>query len=221
LLSRSSRLATPTSAYIESDGINYFSTIDEATTGTVTSVLTVAPLSGGPIGTTGTISCPTCVTSSSPGAGIAHFAGSTHAVTSSLIVAADITANTITGSQLAASLALVTPLLGTPTSGVLTNETGYLWNNLANPTGNLALTMGSNTSIFNTTTALSQMFALKNTTAAVVGTSQGSPVQAVCGRAFHGSADVESCATWSILPGNGDDATITIAHGITGTSTGA
>jgi hypothetical protein len=64
------------------------------------------------------------VVASSPGAGIAHFAGSTQTVTSSLIVAADITSATITGTQLAASLALVTPLLGTPTSGVLTNETG-------------------------------------------------------------------------------------------------
>jgi len=39
------------------------------------------------------------VTAASPGVGIAHFAGSTQAVTSSLIVAADITANTITSSQ--------------------------------------------------------------------------------------------------------------------------
>ena len=64
------------------------------------------------------------------------------------------------------------------------------------------------------------MFAWKNTTAAVVGTSQGSPIPAICGRAFHGSADVESCATWSILPGNGNDAAITVNHGVTGTSTG-
>lgn len=35
---------------------------------------------------------------------------------------------------------LTTPALGTPSSGVLTNTTGYLWNNLANPTGDLTLT---------------------------------------------------------------------------------
>ncbi len=63
------------------------------------------------------------VNASSPGVGIAHFAGSTQTVTSSLIVAADITSATITGTQLAASLALVTPLLGTPTSGDASNLT--------------------------------------------------------------------------------------------------
>ena len=68
------------------------------------------------------------------------------------------------------------------------------------PTGNLSLSMGSDTSIFNTTTALSQFFAWKNTTAAVVGTSRGSPVNALCGRAFHGSMDVEDGMTLSELP---------------------
>lgn len=41
------------------------------------------------------IACATCVVASSPGVGIAHFAGSTQTVTSSLIVNADITASTI------------------------------------------------------------------------------------------------------------------------------
>lgn len=36
-----------------------------------------------------------------------------------------------------------TPLLGTPTSGVLTNTTGYLWNNLTDPTADQALTFGA------------------------------------------------------------------------------
>lgn len=39
---------------------------------------------------TGNATCATCVTSTSPGAGIAHFAGSTQAVTSSAVVAADV-----------------------------------------------------------------------------------------------------------------------------------
>ena len=51
----------------------------------------------------------------SPGVGIAHFAGSTNTVTSSLIVAADITSATITGTQLASSLALTTPNIGAAT----------------------------------------------------------------------------------------------------------
>ena len=42
------------------------------------------------------------VLAASPGLGVAHFAGATQSVTSSLIVAADITAATITGTQLAA-----------------------------------------------------------------------------------------------------------------------
>ena len=52
------------------------------------------------------------VTASSPGLGIAHFAGSTQALTSSLIVAADITSATITGTQIASSIALA----GSPTT---------------------------------------------------------------------------------------------------------
>jgi hypothetical protein len=52
------------------------------------------------------------VNASSPGAGIAHFAGSTQTVTSSLIVAADITSGTITGTQIASAVALA----GSPTT---------------------------------------------------------------------------------------------------------
>lgn len=72
-----------------------------------------------------------------------------------------------------------------------------------------------------TDTAANTDLTVKNTTAAVVGTSQGSPVQAICGRAFHGSADVEDCLTLKELPGNGNDAAITFTLGHTGTSTGA
>lgn len=79
---------------------------------------------------------------------------------------------------------------------------------------------GSNTLNMTTTTALSQFLALKNTTAAVVGTSQGSPILSLCGRAFHGSADVEDCLTIGELPGNGNDAAITVNYGHTGSSTG-
>ncbi len=54
-------------------------------TGTVTSVATTGPITGGTITATGTIGCASCVTASSPGVGIAHFAGSTQAVTSSAV----------------------------------------------------------------------------------------------------------------------------------------
>lgn len=119
-----------------------------------------------------------------------------------------------------ATQTFVTPVLGTPTSGTLTNTTGYLWSNLAAPTANLGpLAMAANTSIFTTTTAEAQMFAWKNTTAATSGTSQGSPVLAICGRAWVGS-DAEDCLTLSELPGNGANAAITQVLGHTGSSTG-
>ena len=53
-----------------------------AGSGTVTSIATTAPIGGGPITTTGTLTCATCVVASSPGAGIARFAGSTQTATS-------------------------------------------------------------------------------------------------------------------------------------------
>lgn len=56
--------------------------------------------------------CATCVVATSPGVGIAHFAGSTQTVTSSLIVAADVTSATITGTQIASNVALA----GSPTT---------------------------------------------------------------------------------------------------------
>jgi hypothetical protein len=102
----------------------------------------------------------------------------------------------------------------------LGNLTGRGWDALLAPASNLSILMGSNTSIFNTTSAVPQFFAWKNTTAAVVGTSQGSPLPAICGRAFHGSADVEDCMTIATLPGNGNDAAIQWTLGHTGASTG-
>lgn len=65
------------------------------TAGTVTSIATTSPITGGTITTTGTIACATCVVASSPGVGIAHFAGSTQTVTSSAVnlASADVTGN--------------------------------------------------------------------------------------------------------------------------------
>jgi hypothetical protein len=69
--------------------------------GTVTSIATSSPLGGGTITGTGTLTCSTCVVASSPGAGVAHFAGSTQTVTSSAVVGSDMTNNTVTSTQLA------------------------------------------------------------------------------------------------------------------------
>ena len=72
-----------------------------AGTGTVTSIATTSPITGGTITTTGTIACATCVVASSPGAGIARFAGSTQTVTSAELSGAV----TTSGSNLATVLA--------------------------------------------------------------------------------------------------------------------
>lgn len=95
-----------------------------------------------------------------------------------------------------------------------------VWSALTNPSAGLSLTMGSNTSIFNTTTAVSQFFAWKNTTAALVGTSQSSPINSLCGTEWHASASAEGCAAIQFVPGTGTDAANTIAFTHTGSATG-
>lgn len=103
--------------------------------GTVTSIATTSPITGGTITTTGTIACATCVTSSSPGVGIAHFAGSTQAVTSSLIVNADITNSTIDLT------AKVTGLL--PAANIVANVRVRAFGYAFGDTAGAALTAGS------------------------------------------------------------------------------
>lgn len=61
-----------------------------AATGSVTSIATTAPITGGTITSTGTIACATCTTSTAPGAGVAHFAGSTQDLTSSAVALGDV-----------------------------------------------------------------------------------------------------------------------------------
>lgn len=67
--------------------------------GTVTSIATTGPIGGGTITTNGTITCTTCVVASSPGIGIAHFAGGTQTVTSSLVaLGSDVSGNLPNGN---------------------------------------------------------------------------------------------------------------------------
>ena len=94
------------------------------------------------------------------------------------------------------------------------------WNANTAPSGNLSLTMGSNTSIFNTTSAVSQFFAWKNTTAALVGASQSSPINSLCGTEWHSSASTEGCMAWQFVPGTGADAANTFSFTHTGSATG-
>lgn len=70
------------------------------------------------ISAAGAISCATCVVASSPGLGLAHFAGSTQTVTSSLVVSADlnITTSTCTNQFLTAISATA---IGTCTTDTL------------------------------------------------------------------------------------------------------
>jgi hypothetical protein len=62
----------------------------------------------------------------SPGVGLCHFAGGTQTCTSSAVTPGDATGNTSGSGNfcLATSCTMVTPALGTPASGVLTNITG-------------------------------------------------------------------------------------------------
>ena len=92
------------------------------------------------------------------------------------------------------------------------------WSGIGNATADLTLAnVGFNTT-FNQTSATNWKWA--NTTAAVVGTSQSSPILNLCGTAFHGSASVADCLTLQDIPGAGNDAAITFAVGHPGPSNG-
>lgn len=81
--------ASPTAASIPA-GVQFY------TSGTGYSAATSANLLG---------VCTTCVVASSPGVGLAHFAGSTQTVTSSTVATADIAANAVTLAKLATQAA--------------------------------------------------------------------------------------------------------------------
>jgi hypothetical protein len=80
--------------------------------GTVTSVLGSSPIASDGSTTTPTISCPTCVTATTPGVGLAHFAGSTQAVTSSAVnlAGADVTGQLPIGNVGSAGLSGTAPI---------------------------------------------------------------------------------------------------------------
>ena len=99
--------------------------------GTVTSVATTSPITGGTITGTGTIGCAGCVTSSSPGAGVAHFAGSTQAVTSSAVALTDMAtqaADTVVQNATGGTASPTAVAMPTCTSGAdLYNTTTHAW----------------------------------------------------------------------------------------------
>jgi hypothetical protein len=95
-----------------------------------------------------------------------------------------------------------------------------LWSAIGNPTGNLSLTMGANTSAFNTTTGLASFFQWNNTTAATSGASQSSPSLQVAGTEWHSGASVTGGFLMQFIPGTGTDAANTINFAHLGAATG-
>lgn len=127
----------------------------------VTNITTTGPITGGPITTTGAIACATCGVTGSP---LSQFAATTSAQLAGVI-------SDETGSGLAVfgtSPTFVTPILGTPTSGTLTNATG-----LPISTGVSGLATGVATFLATPSSAnlLSALTTKTGTGAAVFGTS--------------------------------------------------
>lgn len=79
------------------------------------------------------------------------------------------------------------------------------WSSLTNPTGNMLLSMGSNLTEFDYTTALSNAFRWANTTAATVSTPQSGPLmQLSCGTEWTGAgASTQGCLNAQFVPASG------------------
>jgi hypothetical protein len=123
--------------------------------GTVTSIATTSPITGGPITTTGTIACATCVVATSPGVGIAHFAGSTQTVTSSAVnlASADVTGQLPIGAVGSSGLSGTSPIAISAagaiscTTCIVTAGANTALSNLAAVAINAALLPGTTNSI--------------------------------------------------------------------------
>lgn len=118
------------------------------------------------------------------------------------------------------SAVLVTPNLGTPSAAVLTSATGYLFNSLANATGNLLLSNGTNTATFNQTSAAIWLWA--NTTTGSAITTNASPLLELASNYWTGAASAAD--TWtlgtSLVAGTNGASTLTFGHtGSTGAAT--
>ncbi len=87
-------------------------------------ISTTSPLAGGgDLSANRTLTCATCVVASSPGAGVAHFAGGTQTVTSSAVAVADVAAVLKTRQE--------TFVIGSDGGPVLVDsddQAGVLWN---------------------------------------------------------------------------------------------
>jgi hypothetical protein len=156
--------------FLTSDGASGFGTAVTATgTGNVvraTSPTLTTPALGTPSSATLTnaTGLPIATGVSGLGTGVATLLGTP----SSANLASALTDETGSGAAVfASSPTLTTPNLGTPSAATLTNATGYLFSALANPSGNLSLTMAANTHTmtWNATTSTANLFKLTDTTA--------------------------------------------------------
>lgn len=124
-----------------------------------------------------------------------------------------------TGTNTSATMTCGTGCEITVTGTGVVDATAVPWSGITAPSANLTLSMSSNTSTFNTTTAVSNFFEWANTTASTSSASQSSPILSLCGTAWTGSSATD-CLTFQDQPSNGANAAITFAFGHTGTSTG-
>lgn len=181
--------------------------------GTVTNIATTGPIGGGTITTTGTITCTTCVVASSPGLGIAHFAGATQTVTSSLVaLGSDVsgnlpntnlasqTANTVLGALTATTPSgLAVPSCSTASSALTwTTGTGFGCNTISGGSITFPQTVAGTTTsggivYFSSTTQISS-----------------SGIMAAGDFILGGGAGTAPTATFSVVP---------IANGGTGAAT--
>lgn len=90
------------------------------------------------------------------------------------------------------------------------------WNSIGNPTGNLALTMATNTSTFNQTNAA--VWTWQNVTAAVSGTPQNSPIMTLAGRYFTGAASATDSWAQQLILGTANNGTSTLTFTHSGSS---
>ena len=110
-----------------------------------------------------------------------------------------------------------------PAWGSCSGSSSFAWNSLTAPTANLSLSMGSYTSTFNTTTAVSNYFTWANTTAATSSAAQSSPLLGLCGQGWEGSTPANTSDCWQMQNsiGNGSNPTVTLALTNTGSSSGS
>lgn len=132
--------SAPNGIEVYSDGTNYIAQPYSGTgggSGTVTSIATTSPITGGTITTTGTIACGTCSVTG-------NRLDQNNASTTSAQLATILSDESGTGVvAYTTSPVFTTPNLGTPSAATLTNATGLPINGVVSPTGTItAIALG-------------------------------------------------------------------------------